>query len=642
MQSKVSRRQLIAAGAVGAAVAATTSAAQAASKKPQFDKVYDVIVVGSGFAGLAAALESRLGGAEVLLIEKMPAFGGNSAINGGAFSVAGSPLQKKFGIKDSPEQMLADMIRSGRGLSHVDLLKMVVEGSLPAYEFTLRHGVKYKDFVQHFGGHSVPRTLQTVESTGGGITRPLTESCRKHGVELHLRAKMEEFIRDDDGRVVGLVVRERYLFPNEESGVLQRYGARKGVIMATGGFSRNIWFRRQQDPNLDERLDSTNHPGATGEGMLKMFAIGAAPVQVDQIQLGPWSSPDERGFGLVSQFNTIAGFPMGIMVDVRNGERFCNELADRKERTDAILGLMENGKPVYPVCFTDSKGVEKAQTLKNGLKYGVIKKFDKLEDLAKAYGIPVKPFLEQVAQWNSMVKNKKDTQFKRALDLAIVLDHPPFYACRVWPKVHYCMGGVGITAKAQVHDVMGKIIPGLFACGEVTGGMHGADRIGGLSTANGLVFGRKAGESAAAFAAAQPAEKADGPVEFDARIIPDQAERRHRMQNVMSECGMVVRTGERLRQGMERLAQLADGCVFTEGDDAAQIAASRRLWAQLHLAQAILSAQSMRTESRGSHYRADYPEQNHALERRILVRMKGKTACAAFEQNLAEKRSEKQ
>lgn len=150
---------------------------------------------------------------------------------------------------------------------------------------------------------------------------------------------------------------------------------------------------------------------------------------------------------------------------------------------------------MYPVCFTDSKGVEKAQTLKNGLKYGVIKKFDKLEDLAKAYGIPVKPFLEQVAQWNSMVKNKKDTQFKRALDLAIVLDHPPFYACRVWPKVHYCMGGVGITAKAQVHDVMGKIIPGLFACGEVTGGTHGASRLGGCAIADGLVMGRVAADT---------------------------------------------------------------------------------------------------------------------------------------------------
>ena len=295
---------------------------------------------------------------------------------GGAFAVAGSPLQAKTGIKDSPELMLQDMIRSGRGLSHVDLLKMIVEGTRPAFDFTLEHGVQYKPFVQHFGGHSVPRIMQTIESTGGGITRPLADSCRKHGVDMHLHAKMEEFIRDENGRVIGLKVRERYQFPKEDSGVMQVYGARKGVIMATGGFSRNLWFRMQQDPSLDERLDSTNHLGATGEGMLKMFSIGGAPVQVDQIQLGPWSSPDEKGFGLVSQFNTIAGFPMGIMVDVRNGKRFCNELADRKARTDAILNLMENGRPVYPICFTDSKGVEKAQTLRNGLKYKVIWKFD--------------------------------------------------------------------------------------------------------------------------------------------------------------------------------------------------------------------------------------------------------------------------
>ena len=496
MTTTISRRQLIAAGTVGVVgAAAGTASAAPAAKSPRFDKIFDIIVVGSGFAGLAAALEARLGGASVLLIEKMPAYGGNSAINGGAFSVAGTPLQKKLGIKDSPEQMLADMIRSGRGLSHVNLLKMVVEGSLPAYEFTLRHGVKYKDFVQHFGGHSVPRTMQTVESTGGGITRPLTESCKKHGVEMHLRAKMEDFVRNEAGRVIGLTVRERYLFPNENSGVLQTYGAKKGVIMATGGFSRNVWFRSQQDPNLDERLDSTNHPGATGEGMLKMFAIGGAPVQVDQIQLGPWSSPDEKGFGLVSQFNTIAGFPMGIMVDVRTGKRFCNELADRKERSDAILGQMQDGKPVYPVCFTDSKGVAQAQTLKNGLKYGVIKKFDRLEDLAKAYGIPAKGLIEQVARWNKMVAAKKDTEFGRALDLAILLDKPPFYAARVWPKVHYCMGGVGITPKAQVHDVMGRVIEGLYACGEVTGGTHGASRLGGCAIADGLVMGRVAADT---------------------------------------------------------------------------------------------------------------------------------------------------
>ena len=126
-QHMPSRRRLIIGGALGSAAALAGNVAQAATKdKPKFDKVYDIIVVGSGFAGLAAALEARLGGAEVLLIEKMPAFGGNSAINGGAFSVAGSPLQKKFGIEDSTARMLADMIKSGRGLSHVDLLKMVV------------------------------------------------------------------------------------------------------------------------------------------------------------------------------------------------------------------------------------------------------------------------------------------------------------------------------------------------------------------------------------------------------------------------------------------------------------------------------------------------------------------------------------
>lgn len=493
---KTSRRNFLIGSAAAMAAGTGLTKAAAAAESTHFDQIYDVIVVGSGFAGLAAALEARLGGAKVLLIEKMPAYGGNSAINGGAFSVAGTPLQKKFGIQDSPEQMLADMIKSGRGLSHVDLLKMVVNGSLPAYEFTLRHGVKYKDFVQHFGGHSVPRTLQTVESTGGGITRPLTESCQKHGVEMHLRAKMEDFVRSSDGRVIGLKVRERYLFPDESSGVLQTYGARLGVVMATGGFSRNVWFRKQQDPNLDERLDSTNQPGATGEGMLRMFAIGGAPVQVDQIQLGPWSSPDERGFGLVSQFNTIAGFPMGIMVDVRTGRRFCNELADRKERTDAILGLMENGKPVYPVCFTDSKAVGKAQTLKNALKYGVIKAFDTVEELARAYGIPADELVKQVAEWNAMVEAKSDEAFHRPLDLAVKLDKAPYYACRVWPKVHYCMGGVGITKNAEVLTVDGKIIPGLFAAGEVTGGTHGASRLGGCAIADGLVFGRIAGSSA--------------------------------------------------------------------------------------------------------------------------------------------------
>ncbi len=497
---KTSRRAFLSKGLATGALAVSSSLALAAPKsatRAHFDQIFDVIVVGSGFAGLAAALEARLSGASVLLIEKMPVIGGNSAINGGAFAVAGSPLQEKEGIKDSPELMLNDMIRSGRGLSHVDLLKMIVEGTRPAFDFTVAHGVKYKPFVQHFGGHSVPRIMQTVESTGGGITRPLAEAARAKGVEIHMRAKMEHFVRDEKkGRIIGLAVRERYEFPDEGSGVMQTYGARHGVIMATGGFSRNLAFRMMQDPQLDGRLDSTNHMGATGEGLLKMLEIGGAPVQIDQIQLGPWCSPDEKGFGLVSQFNTIAGFPKGIMVDVRTGKRFCNELADRKARTDAILSLSENGKPVYPVCFVDSKAVDKAQTLANGLKYNVIWKFETLDALADHFKIPREALVEQVKKWNDMVKAGKDTEFDRALAVAIPIDQAPYYACRVWPKVHYCMGGVAINHEAQVLTALGRPIEGLFAAGEVTGGTHGASRLGGCAIADGLVFGRIAAQSA--------------------------------------------------------------------------------------------------------------------------------------------------
>ena len=169
-----SRRRFLIGGALASAAAAASpvlakAPAQAQGDLPKFDKVYDIIVVGSGFAGLAAALEARIKGASVLLIEKMPVIGGNSAINGGAFAVAGSPLQAETGIKDSPDLMLQDMLKAGRGLSHENLLRKIVNGTRPTFDFVVEHGVKFKPFVQHFGGHSVPRIMQTAVSTGGGI-----------------------------------------------------------------------------------------------------------------------------------------------------------------------------------------------------------------------------------------------------------------------------------------------------------------------------------------------------------------------------------------------------------------------------------------------------------------------------------------
>ncbi|WP_149452022.1 FAD-dependent oxidoreductase [Escherichia albertii] len=461
---------VLATGGALVALAGTARAQEHCAPVPglRYHKIYDVIVVGSGFAGLAAALEAVQAGRSVLVIDKMPVFGGNSAINGGA--VAGSPLQQEAGIKDSSELMYKDMLKAGRGLNDKEQLKILVENTTTAYEFTLKHGVKYKPFVQHFGGHSVPRTLQTVESSGAGITRPLKDSAARLGVIFRARCKMESFIQNAQGRVIGLTVRDDYRFPDEQSGQIRHYGARYGVVMCSGGFSNDVRFRKLQNPVLDERVDSTNHPGATAECLVQMLRIGATPVQLDLIQLGPWSSPDERGFGYVSQFSTIAGFPNGIMVNPRTGHR-----------------------------FTNMEGAKLAQSLGHALHYGVAWKFDTLEQLAAHFGIPYATLQEEVDAYNAAVERKGGDRMNKDVSRAISLAKGPYAAVRVWPKVHYVMGGVQISMRAEVLNAAdSQPIVGLYAAGEATAGSHGGSRLGSCAVADCLVFGRIAGGSVAA------------------------------------------------------------------------------------------------------------------------------------------------
>ena len=478
------------------------SLAHASTKVPEkWDETCSLLIIGTGFAGLGAALESHyLGMKDILVVDKMPSAGGNSIINGGAIAAAGTDMQEKAGIKDNADLLYSDILKAGGGLAHKELARRIADESVSNYKWLRDEvGVKFKAVTYH-GGHSVPRSHAVMENSGAGFINPMLAKCKEFGIKIQLRTIVDDLIVNDKGCVVGVKARVNHRFNRPDSGKVVYIRATKGVLIASGGFSQNVKMRTSHDPRLTDAFGSTNHPGATGEVLQNMLAIGALPIQLDQIQLGPWSSPDERGFGLVSQFNTIAGFPKGIMVDKRTGKRFVNELADRKARSDAILKqLDENGKPVYPICFTDSVGVKQAQTLKNGLKYGVIKKFDTLGELADAYGIPKEALIKQVEEFNAYVREGKDKQFDRPLALAIEIKKAPFYAARVWPKVHYCMGGVGITKNAEVLNVRTqKPIPGLYAAGEVTGGTHGASRLGGCAIADGLVTGRVAGDAVVA------------------------------------------------------------------------------------------------------------------------------------------------
>ncbi|OIQ50892.1 Urocanate reductase precursor [Pseudodesulfovibrio hydrargyri] len=493
----------LAAGSALLSQIATSEAKAAPSTSDQWDREFDVIIAGSGFAGCAAAIAARREGASTLVIEKMSVFGGNSAINGGAMAVAGSALQKEKGINDSVELMMADMLKGGRGTNHVDLLRVVCAGTAEAFEMTREFGVKWKDVLLQFGGHSVQRTFQTEHFTGGDITIPLMKGGISLGAIFKNRCKLEEILTDMDGGIAGIVVREDYYFPDENSGTLRRYKVNRGFVACTGGFGSDIAFRKTQNPSLDESVGCTNHRGATAESFNALLEVNAAPVNTGSFQLGPWASPDESGFGYAPQFNQQAAFPYGIMVDIRDGLRFVNENADRKTRADAQLKHCKeaDGTIHYPVAFCSEPGTVKSPTVKYALKEGVAWKFDSLEALANNFGIPLKPLQEQVDRFKQFVANGKDEEFGKPIfgfDRALYLDKPPYYAMRAWPKVHFCQGGVNINPRAEVtHMRTGQPIPKLYAAGEITGGTHGESRLGSCAIAETLVMGTIAGKNAA-------------------------------------------------------------------------------------------------------------------------------------------------
>ncbi|MBE7216211.1 flavocytochrome c [Shewanella benthica] len=484
--------------AAGVALAAPAMAISEKADGVKWDKEVEVLIIGSGFAGLAAAIEAtRKGAKDVHIFEKMSYFGGNSAINGGLFAAPGTPMQKKEGVQDSVDRMVADQMKSGRGIADEALLRHVAEHAVEALQMTMDAGSEFHPYLQQLGGHSVARTYQTTVSCGAGITQPLYKECKKIGVKTHNRSKFEGFLVGEKGEILGVKMRENYHFGEDQPGKVIKIRAKRGVIMATGGFAQNIDLRMAQDPTLTAEVGCTNAPGATGEGMYEMFRLGAIPVHLAHIQSGPWASPDEGGFGYVSNYS-IYNFPHSMAINRLTGKRFMNEIADRKTRADAELGCRdEKGEALPPILITSYKDSKKHPNTKKVIKYNVGWKFDTVEELAKHFEVPLKPLKAQIEEYNSYVKSGEDTQFGKNMTKAKdKFIQAPFTVVRLWPKVHYCQGGVQVNAKAEVKDSFtGKPISGLYAAGEVCGGIHGVSRLGSCSIPECMVMGMTAARS---------------------------------------------------------------------------------------------------------------------------------------------------
>jgi len=461
---------------------------------PIHKKSTDVIIVGAGFAGLAAAIEAKEAGAEVIVLEKMRAAGGNSIISEGCMAAPGTAEQQAKGIEDSPALMYRDMIKAGEGLNHPALVKVVTEEAKEAYLWSKDFlGVKYLDRVDQFGGHSVARCYTTESVSGMDLIKKQLARLKALNVPVHTGIYVKHILTGPDGRIKGTRINEDYHYKKGTAGPEKELQADQAVIIASGGFGSDISFRRAQDPRLDNLIMSTNKLFATAEVLKECLAAGANPVQLSRIQLFPWASPYEKGFGAGSRFGNNVVLGHGLIVDPKTGARFINELCNRKDMGEALINL---GRPA--VGITDENGVVKAGwDISRALKKGVVKTFLSLEELGGHFGIDSRKLKNSIARYNDMIKAGQDDDFNKIFPSeASPVNTPPFYAMEMWPKVHYTMGGIQIDSCARVINRDQQPIKGLFAAGEVTGGIHGACRLGSCAITECLVMGRIAGKNA--------------------------------------------------------------------------------------------------------------------------------------------------
>ncbi|WP_282164008.1 flavocytochrome c [Turicimonas muris] len=503
MTVQISRRNILKSTAFAAAgfIPAAAAVAQTAKIPSQWDETTDIIIVGSGFAGLSAAVGASNAGAKVIILEKMPTIGGNSVINAGDMCAVGTPQQAAKSVKDSPELLAQDMLRNGLFLNDPKKVKFVAEHANDNYKWLVDEiGVEFMPVVGFTGGHSVPRAVTTTTGSGSGIIMPLAAYLKKKGIEPRTRNYVERIYRDDNGRVVGLCVREGYRFGKEGSGRPKNIQATKAVLFAHGGFGADVKYRSLLDPKLTEIFKTTNQPGATSEMWKEAARIGGMMIQSDWIQCTPWNNPLEKGMGYTWNFGQYVAGEAGIWVNTE-GKRFVNENANRKVRADAIL--VEQGKGLKAVALANKAATASLEGRRPGfmdkaLKDNLIKQYDSLDALAADWKMPADALKASIAQLNGYFKDGKDPQFGRIVKDLKPMEEGPWYAMEMSPKVHHCMGGLATTIDGKVLDVSTlEPIPGLYAAGEATGGTHGAVRMGTNAILDCLVMGRAAGTAAA-------------------------------------------------------------------------------------------------------------------------------------------------
>ena len=479
MSSALNRRQFIGSAGALAVAAAPVADAFALDAHVAPEAVRDVIVIGAGGAGLAAAIEAAEAGASVLILEKMPVIGGNTLL-ADAFNAVDPEAQGKIGVEDSVEHHYLQMMESGEYRADPELAKLVAYGAPDTLQWLKDHGVEFSSEVYQVYSSLWPRTHNPTRPWGMGYIDPLRDCARKLGVEIRINSRVTRLIREEalSGRVVGVEV-------STQNGIEHLY-AKKGVVVAAGGFGASSEMVERFDPLLKD-LRTTNHSGATGDMIAPLEDIGAATVGMEFIQLLPGGALSGRFVGAISPVENM------ILVD-RSGHRFVAEDAPGCKFTNAVLRA--TGKTAY--VLMDNRGYHAQKpsaraAFDAGMRHGEAFAAPTLNDLALKLRIPAENLKRTVRDYNQAVVDKADPLGRKPTTLLSPLETGPFYAARISMSVNCTLGGVAIDTKARVLDRRRRVIAGLYAAGEVTGGIHGETLMGGNSLSDVFTLGRVAG-----------------------------------------------------------------------------------------------------------------------------------------------------
>lgn len=498
------------------------------TKAKDIEETVDVVVVGAGGAGMTAAITATDAGKKVIVVESQPIAGGNSVRSTGGMNAAKTPYQDKNEFKeaagvektlataaekfadnetitalaatvksqwdayqanpqgyfDSVELMELDTLIGGKGKNNPELVKTLAENSAAAIEWLASIGAEVKN-VGAFGGASVKRIHRPVNADGkvtavGAYIVPILEkNLQDRNVQFLFDTTANEIIMKD-GKAVGIKA-------TGKDGNKVTINA-KSVVIATGGFGANAEMVEKYKPEL-KGFATTNAEGAQGQGIEMATAVGAATVDMDQIQIHPTVHIEEDGNAhLITEGLRGDG---AILVNAE-GKRFYDEVSTRDKVSAAIIAQPD--KSAWLVV--DQSMVDKSAVIAGYIKSGYTVTGATYEELAKAMGVDEATFVSTMNTWNQAVEAKTDAEFNRT-SFANPLTAAPYYAIKITPAVHHTMGGIVINPKAEVLNEKGEVISGLFAAGEVTGGVHGANRLGGNAVADFVVFGRISGQSAA-------------------------------------------------------------------------------------------------------------------------------------------------